>query len=217
VWCRCLERILRSGSSRRWLQNGWLRWSTAARCACAEGPLTNFRVLCYLRVSLTNFRVLCGVNLVTYHADFRVNEIRVARRVRRSLLCQVTGSVGRLWRAANARKVCLTPTTQWSTTHSSKVEMPHAFDLRVLCGANLVTYHANFRGGETRTALRVGRGLLCQAACTVDGCWRSYLTESVFKVVLQKSAPISVRQLILHIGNHKGKVDEFVQMCKHFL
>ena len=149
MWCRCLERILRSGSSRRWLQNGWLRWSTLARCECAEGvPHSNH----------------------TVEYDPFIKSRNASRN-----------------------------------------------DLRVLCGANLVTYHANFRGGETRTALRVGRGLLCQAACTVDGCWRSYLTESVFKVVLQKSAPISVRQLILHIGNHKGKVDEFVQMCKHFL
>jgi len=31
-----------------------------------------------------------------------------------------------------------------------------------------------------------------------------YLTESVYKVVLQKSIPAQIRQLILHICNNKG-------------
>ena len=38
----------------------------------------------------------------------------------------------------------------------------------------------------------------------------AYLTLNVFKVVLQKSTPPQICQLILHIGDSKGQVDEFV-------
>ena len=38
-----------------------------------------------------------------------------------------------------------------------------------------------------------------------------YLTESVFKIVLQKSIPAQIRQLVLHIGNNQGCVDGFVR------
>jgi len=34
-------------------------------------------------------------------------------------------------------------------------------------------------------------------------CFTFYLTESVYKVVLQKSSPAQVRQLILYISNDK--------------
>jgi len=51
-----------------------------------------------------------------------------------------------------------------------------------------------------------------------------YLTGSVDTVVLQKSIPAQIRQLILHISNNKGCVDRFVReltfaqrLCKHFL
>jgi len=33
---------------------------------------------------------------------------------------------------------------------------------------------------------------------------RSYLTVSVYKVVLQKSFPAKIRQLLLYISNNKG-------------
>jgi len=50
---------------------------------------------------------------------------------------------------------------------------------------------------------------------------RSYLTESVYKVVLQKSIPEQIRQLILYISNNKGYVYGFVQELtfakRHFL
>ena len=39
----------------------------------------------------------------------------------------------------------------------------------------------------------------------------SHLTESVTKVVVQKSTPAQIRQLILHICNNEGKVDGFVR------
>ena len=38
-----------------------------------------------------------------------------------------------------------------------------------------------------------------------------YLTQSVFQVVLQKSIPTQIRQLILYIRNSKGWVDRFVR------
>ena len=51
-----------------------------------------------------------------------------------------------------------------------------------------------------------------------------YLTESVFKIVLQKSTPAQIRQLILYISNNNGLVDRFVgeftfqkRLCKHFM
>ena len=37
-----------------------------------------------------------------------------------------------------------------------------------------------------------------------------HLTESVYKVVLQKSIPTQIRQLILYISDDEGYVDEFV-------
>ena len=36
------------------------------------------------------------------------------------------------------------------------------------------------------------------------------LTQSVYKVALQKSIPTRIRLLVLYIGNSKGSVDEFV-------
>jgi len=40
---------------------------------------------------------------------------------------------------------------------------------------------------------------------------RPYLTQIGFKVVLQKSIPTQIRQLILYISNGKGQVGGFVQ------
>ena len=39
----------------------------------------------------------------------------------------------------------------------------------------------------------------------------AYLTQSVFKVVLQKSIPTRIRQLVIYISSCKGKVDDFVE------
>ena len=39
----------------------------------------------------------------------------------------------------------------------------------------------------------------------------AYLTESVYKLVLRKSIPAQIRQLILHISNNKGLVHGFVR------
>jgi len=36
--------------------------------------------------------------------------------------------------------------------------LPHAINFRTLCGANLVTFPAEFRGNKTRITHRVGRG-----------------------------------------------------------
>jgi hypothetical protein len=45
--------------------------------------------------------------------------------------------------------------TRWSTTRLSNGNLSHAFNL---CGANLVTYPADFRGVETLELHRVERG-----------------------------------------------------------
>ena len=42
-----------------------------------------------------------------------------------------------------------TMSTRWSTTLSSKVNLPHAINFRALCGANLVTSRSKFRPNET--------------------------------------------------------------------
>ena len=39
---------------------------------------------------------------------------------------------------------------------------------------------------------------------------RLYLTESVVQVVVQKSMPAQIRQLVLFISNNEGHVDRFV-------
>ena len=39
----------------------------------------------------------------------------------------------------------------------------------------------------------------------------AYLTQSIFKDVLQKSSPAQIRQLILYNSNIEGSVDEFVR------
>ena len=40
---------------------------------------------------------------------------------------------------------------------------------------------------------------------------KSYLTESVYKLVFQKSIHTQIRQLILHVSNKNGQFDGFVQ------
>ena len=53
----------------------------------------------------------------------------------------------------------------------------------------------------------------CAALCVTRGSLqegvRVHLTQSAFKVVLQKSIPPQIRQPILHISNSKGEVDGF--------
>jgi len=62
--------------------------------------------------------------------------------------------------------------TRWTSTLSSKVNLQHAINFRVSCGANLVTYPTKFWGGETlelhRVDVRDGIGLLGipQDTCT---------------------------------------------------
>ena len=53
---------------------------------------------------------------------------------------------------------------------------------------------------------------------------RTYLTESVYEVVLQTSIPAQIRQFILYISNNQGLIDEFVRespfaerLSKHFM
>ena len=74
--------------------------------------------------------------------------------------------------------------------------------------------------GKGSHSLFVGRkenafsGYLAQAVGGAGSasCARfvSYLTQSVFKVVLQKSIPTQMRQLTLYTGNSGGYVDGFV-------
>ena len=42
---------------------------------------------------------------------------------------------------------------------------------------------------------------------------KSYPTESVYKVVLQRSISVQIRQLIRDISHHKEQVDGFVREC----
>ena len=51
-----------------------------------------------------------------------------------------------------------------------------------------------------------------------------YLTQSAFKVIVQKSIPTQIRRLILHISKDKGYVDGFLgelifakRYKKHFM
>ena len=46
---------------------------------------------------------------------------------------------------------------------------------------------------------------------------RSYLTESVEKVVLQHSIPAQIRQLLLHISNQRGLVDIYISNKKRLV
>ena len=76
--------------------------------------------------------------------------------------------------------------TRWSTALSSTVNLHHAIDFRALCRANSVTSPSDVRGIETLELHRI------------------YLTESAYKVVLQKLIPVQIRQLIIYISNDKG-------------
>ena len=78
---------------------------------------------------------------------------------------------------------------------------------------------ADSRLNTTRTFLGAGG-----RPVSVDGRVAVYLTESVYKVVLQMSISAHIRQLILHMSNNKEYVDEFVRestfakrVYKHFL
>ena len=84
------------------------------------------------------------------------------------------------------------------------------------------------RRGYSSTSEKSGRtGRLFFSRCLPPLPWLSLefcLTESVHKVVLQKSIPAQICHLILHMGNNKGYVNGFVleltlaeQIHKHFL
>ena len=47
------------------------------------------------------------------------------------------------------------PATRWSSTISSKVDLPHAINFRALCGVNLITLRSKFRANETPELHRV--------------------------------------------------------------
>ena len=61
-------------------------------------------------------------------------------------------------------KLLLLHSTRWTTTISSKVNLPHAINFRVLCGAKLVTLPLEFRGNETSVAHRVDPPSLLESA-----------------------------------------------------
>ena len=54
----------------------------------------------------------------------------------------VEGGGGGVWSVGGG----VYPPTRWSTTLSSKVNLPHAINLRALCGANLVTLQPKIEG-----------------------------------------------------------------------
>jgi len=58
--------------------------------------------------------------------------------------------------------------------------------------------NANSEGGSGGIRAKGTVGMLAPV------CLQSYLTESVYKVVLQKSIPAQIRQLILCICNDEG-------------
>jgi len=60
------------------------------------------------------------------------------------------------WGLPQPRLECIP--TRWSTTLSSKVNLPHAINFRAFCSAKLVTYPADIRGVETLELHRVGGG-----------------------------------------------------------
>ena len=71
--------------------------------------------------------------MVTLPADIRGNEALVAHRV--------AGCVVQTRRRWSEREHA----TRWSTSRSSKVNLPHAINFRALCGTNLVTYRSSLR------------------------------------------------------------------------
>ena len=75
-----------------------------------------------------------------------------------SLVDPCVGCGHRLWpvRIHPAAPVVI---TQWSTTRSSKVDLPYTINLRASCSAKLVTLRSKLRPSETRVLHRAGRGI----------------------------------------------------------
>ena len=63
-------------------------------------------------------------------------------------------------------------TTRWTTILSSKVNLPHAINVRALCGQTLVTKATDFRANETLVACRVVRPLAkrCRGTSPIRKC-----------------------------------------------
>ena len=68
------------------------------------------------------------------------------------------------------------------------------------------------------------KSIHCQKTFTKVFSYESYLTESVYKVVVQKSIPAQIRQRTLYISTDQRYVDEFVweltfakRLQNHFL
>jgi hypothetical protein len=74
----------------------------------------------------------------------------------------------------------------------------------VILGGGAVSYE---QGAPVQLCKRAPPLLQCRFARQVRSC----LAESAYKVVLQKSIPAQIRQLILQISNDRGLVDGFVR------
>ena len=77
----------------------------------------------------------------------------------------------------------------------------------MLAAIKSVTFGVHTRGQIVRAGPSPWRsppGILARIECI------PYLTESVYEVVLEKSIPTQIRQLVLYIRNDKGYVDGFV-------
>ena len=59
--------------------------------------------------------------------------------------------------------------SRWTTNLSTKVNLPHAIELRASCGANLVTYLADDRGNKPRVRHRVEESGVTSAGTSSEG------------------------------------------------
>ena len=81
--------------------------------------------------------------------------VRVMKKKKKSRGCATPtfhGSLRTDTRCQTTQRSLCAPATRWTTTLSPKVNLHHAIKFRSLCGSNLVTYHADLRGDETRVA-----------------------------------------------------------------
>jgi len=99
--------------------------------------------------------------------------LRVDSRLRAQGLGRRGTALCQLWEplqdASNNRassvKQLLTPSTRWSTTLSSKVNLQYAFNSRALCGGNVVMQHPKTQGEPNPRAPPCGEFLHVVKMC----------------------------------------------------
>ena len=65
----------------------------------------------------------------------------------------------------------MSSTTRWSTTPSSKVNLPHTINVRSLCGANLVTQHPGIRPQRNLRSTSYGLEKSAEGGPESHGCY----------------------------------------------